>query len=122
MKEHYQKALATMYDINMLELERFRMKAPVTQEEMSEKYGQEVMQRFGNVHEAYLKQGKTREKYMERLKLEFKEAKSIETQDLEALDGYFEHKRWFKQKSKALFRDWERDKKDLRDKTITLIE
>lgn len=79
MKEHYQKALATMHDINMLELERFRMKAPVTQEELGDRYGQEVLQRFGNVHEAYLKQGKTRDKYMQRLKLEFKDEKSIET-------------------------------------------
>lgn len=41
---------------------------------------------------------------------------------MELLDSYFEHKRWFKQKSKALFRDWEREKKELKEKTVKMIE
>ncbi len=62
-----------MHDINMLELERFRINAPITLEELNENYDQSIISRFGNVHEAYLKSGKTREKYVERLKIEFKE-------------------------------------------------
>jgi hypothetical protein len=58
---------------------------------------------------------------MERQALEFKED-GLTRDQLELLDAYFEHKRWFKQKSKALFRDWERDKKELKDKTVKLIE
>jgi len=34
MKENYQKALATMHDINTLELERYRMNCPVDYEEL----------------------------------------------------------------------------------------
>lgn len=58
---------------------------------------------------------------MERLQLEYK-GEDLSKQDFELLDSYFEHKRWFKQKTKALFRDWERDKKELKEKTIKLIE
>lgn len=58
---------------------------------------------------------------MERLYLEFKDGQ-LKKEDYDMLDSYFEHKRWFKQKSKALFRDWERDKKELKEKTVKLIE
>lgn len=39
MKENYQKALATMNDINNLEIERYRMNAPIEYEELLNKYG-----------------------------------------------------------------------------------
>jgi hypothetical protein len=58
---------------------------------------------------------------MERLNLEFRE-EGLNKDDLDILDSYFEHKRWFKQKSKALFRDTERDKSALKDKTLLMIE
>ena len=58
---------------------------------------------------------------MERIIIEFKEENFSKSQ-IELLDSYFEHKRWFKQKSKALFRDWEREKKELKEKTVKLIE
>jgi hypothetical protein len=38
------------------------------------------------------------------------------------MDAYLEHRRFFKSKTKALFRDWERDKKELKERTVRLIE
>jgi hypothetical protein len=38
------------------------------------------------------------------------------------LDAYIEHKRWLKVQSKALFRDWEREKLDLKQRTVKSIE
>ena len=74
------------------------------------------------MHESYIVQGgKSREKYMERLALEFRD-EQLQKADLDLIDAYLEHKRWYKQKSKALYRDWERDKKELKDKTIKMIE
>jgi hypothetical protein len=63
------------------------------------------------VHELYLKSGKSREKYMQRLEIEFKhESKKLTKSDLETIDSFFEHKRWAGQKEKALLRDLQRDK------------
>ncbi|CDW87601.1 UNKNOWN [Stylonychia lemnae] len=121
MKENYQKALGTMHDINTLELERYRMNCPIEYEELLQQFGQQTLLRFQAIHDSYLKQGKTREMYMQRLQLEFKD-EQLKKDDYELLDQYYEHKRWFKQKSKALFRDWERDKKDLKEKAVRLIE
>ena len=59
--------------------------------------------------------------YMERLSLEFKD-ESLPKSDLDLLDAYLEHKRWYKQRSRALYRDWERDKREHRDKTVRMIE
>jgi len=58
---------------------------------------------------------------MERLDLEFR-SESISRDDIELLDSFFEHKRWLSQKTKALFRDWQRDKCDLKEKTVRMIE
>ena len=58
---------------------------------------------------------------MERLQLEFKED-GFSKEDMDVLDSYFEYKRWFKKKSKAVFRDWEREKQQLRERTVKLIE
>jgi len=45
------------------------------------------------VHEAYLKSGKSREKYMQRIEIEFKN-ESLAKTDYELIDSFFEHKRW----------------------------
>ena len=34
----------------------------------------------------------------------------------------FRSKRWYRAKTKAIFRDWERDKRDLKEKTVKMIE
>lgn len=41
---------------------------------------------------------------------------------MDELDRFFDHKRWLKQKEKALIRDWHREKKELRDRTVQMIE
>ena len=38
------------------------------------------------------------------------------------LDKYFEQRRFFRQKVKAIFRDWAKEKKDLKERTVKLIE
>lgn len=59
---------------------------------------------------------------MDRLELEFRMERGVSRMDLDELDRFFDHKRWLKQKEKALMRDWQREKKDLRDRTIQMIE
>jgi hypothetical protein len=53
-----------------------------------------------------LKSGKSREKYMQRLEIEFRhDVKKINKSDFEVIDSYYEHKRWVRSKEKALLRD-----------------
>ena len=59
---------------------------------------------------------------MDRVELEFRMDASISRQDCDQLDRYFQHKRWQKQKEKALLRDWNREKQELKDKTVQMIE
>ena len=47
---------------------------------------------------------------------------SISKMDLDLLDRFYQHKRWLKQKEKALLRDWNREKQELKDKTVLMIE
>jgi hypothetical protein len=85
-------------------------------------FGSGVIERAQAVHETYVvQQGKSREKYMTRLGLEFKD-ESLTRADLELLDAFLEHRRWFRAKTKAIFRDWERDKSELKEKTVKMIE
>ena len=58
---------------------------------------------------------------MERVELEFR-MDGLSRRDLDELDTFYQHKRWLKQKEKALLRDWQREKLELREKTIRLIE
>ena len=95
MKDNYTKALSTMQELNLVELERLRMSAPISYDELIERHDQQIILRFQAIHESYLKQGKTREKYMERLALEFRE-EGLAKADLELIDSYLEHRRWFR--------------------------
>jgi len=96
------------------------MSTPIDFESLVDKFGLDAVNRAAAVHDTYIVQGgKSREKYMERLALEFK---GLSKADLDLLDGYHEHKRHLRAKTKALYRDWERDKKDLKDRTVKLIE
>lgn len=47
---------------------------------------------------------------------------TINRVDLDELDRFYDQKRWLKQKEKALVRDWHREKKALRDRTVQMIE
>ena len=100
------------------------MAAPIQYDELCQQYEQTVISRVQAVHDAYVIQGgKSRDKYMERLGLEFAgEDISLSRADFEVIDGWIEHKRWFKQRSRALYRDWERDKRELKEKTVRMIE
>ena len=123
MKDSYQKAVATMSELFMLENERAKMQAPISYEELADMFGGDIIERASAVHETYVvQQGKSREKYMARMSLEFKQDTSLTKADLDLLDAFLEHRRWFRAKTKALFRDWERDRRDLRERTVRLIE
>ncbi len=62
-----------MGELFMLENERARMQAPVSFDELSDMFGLDVLERAQAVHDTYIvQQGKSREKYMARLSLEFK--------------------------------------------------
>lgn len=58
---------------------------------------------------------------MARLGIEFKD-EGLTKGDLDLIDAFLEHRRWFRTKTKAIFRDWERDKRDLKDRTVKLIQ
>ena len=58
---------------------------------------------------------------MERVELEFR-MDGLSRRDLDELDTFYQHRRWLKQKEKALLRDWQREKLELKEKTIRLIE
>ena len=59
---------------------------------------------------------------MDRVQLEFRMDASINRHDLDQMDRFFQHKRWLKQKEKALLRDWNREKQELKEKTVQMIE
>lgn len=66
-------------------------------------------------------QGKTREKYTERLEIEFKYDK-LTKKDFELIDSYYEHKKFSKQKQSALLRDLAKDRQALKERTVAMIE
>ena len=112
-----------MTELFQLETERARIAAPIEYEALVERYGLDVINRASAVHDSYIVQGgKSREMYMERLGIEYKKDYSLTKQDLDLIDGYLEHRRFLRARSKALYRDWERDKRDLKDKTVKMIE
>ena len=122
MKENFQKAIATMTELFMLENERAKMSAPIQYEELIQQYDPALVERAAAIHDSYMVQGgKSRDKYMQRLVIEFKD-EGLDKSDLDLMDAYLEHRRFFRSKTKALYRDWERDKKDLKDRTVKLIE
>lgn len=95
-----------MNELHNLEKDRIHMKAPIQWQEISEIYTQDILSRFQAVHEQYIGGGKTREKYMQRIDIEFKhEVKKLTKSDIELIDSFFEHKRWSKQKERNLVRD-----------------
>jgi len=59
---------------------------------------------------------------MDRVELEFRMDPSLNRLDLDELDKFYDHKRWLKQKEKALLRDWHREKQELKEKTVQMIE
>ena len=59
---------------------------------------------------------------MDRVELEFRMDASINRVDLDQLDRFYDHKRWLKQKEKALLRDWQREKQELKERTVQMIE
>lgn len=89
-------------------------------EEITAKFSQTQVRRFLAVFDQYQRQGAhaTRTQYMDRLELEFRMDASLTKADLDELDCFFQHKRWLKQKEKALIRDWQREKQELKEKTV----
>jgi hypothetical protein len=96
MKDNFQKAIATMTELFMLETERARMSAPISYEELTSQYDPYIIERASAIHDSYIVQGgKSRDKYMQRLTIEFKD-EGFEKQDLDLLDAFLEHRRFYR--------------------------
>ena len=60
------------------------------------KFSRSQIQRFLSVFDAYQRQGgSTREKYRERLEIEFRRD-GLTKSDLDSLDAYYQKRRWLK--------------------------
>ena len=111
-----------MAELFMLENERAKMAAPIQYEKLIQNFDLSIVERAAAVHDNYMVQGgKSRDKYMQRLALEFKD-EGLDRSSLDLLDGYLEHRRFYRAKTKALLRDYERERRDLRERTVRLIE
>lgn len=127
---NYQRALQTMEMLYKTEIQRLSLQQQPgatgevpSQEHIQMVFTPDQIKRFAAVFDSYQKQGNaSRHSYMGRAELEFRMDSGITRGDLDALDAYFQHKRWLKQKEKALVRDWQREKAELKEKTVALIE
>jgi len=119
MKKDYKRAIDTMNETFKLKYERLKMNEPVTQEEINEEFNEKEKEAMKRIYNDYILGGQNRVKYQERIEIEFP---NYPRRKLEMLDSYIEHKRWLKVQSKALFRDWERDKLEFKQRTIKAIE
>jgi hypothetical protein len=72
IKDNYYKALSIMNELNGIEIDRLHMNAPCQWSDLTDRHDTAILQRFQNIHETYLKSGKSREKYMQRIEIEFK--------------------------------------------------
>ena len=84
-----------MSELNGIEIDRIHMNAPCQWSDLTDRHDTDILQRFQNIHETYLKSGKSREKYMQRIDIEFRND-NLNKQDIELIDAFFEHKRWLK--------------------------
>lgn len=63
MKDSYHRALGIMEELNQIERDRVEMNAPVTYKQLEELFNSSILNRFQSIYEAYLKNGKSRDKY-----------------------------------------------------------
>ncbi|CAI2363332.1 unnamed protein product [Moneuplotes crassus] len=119
MKKDYQKAIDIMNETYQLKFERLKINEPISQEEINEIFSEQEKERMIRIYNDYILGGQNRKKYQERIEIEFP---NYPREKLEMLDAYIEHKRWLKVQNKALYRDWEREKMELKQRTIKSIE
>jgi hypothetical protein len=108
-----------MNETYQLKFERLKMNEPVSLEEINQLFSDKEKEAMMRIHNDYIIGGKNRTKYKERVEIEFP---NYPPGKIEMLDSYIEFKRWFRVQSKALFRDWEREKLELKERTIKSIE
>ena len=102
-----------------LKFERLKMNEPVSQKEINEIFSEKEKDAMNRIYNDYILGGQNRKKYQERIEIEFS---NYPREELQMLDAFIEHKRWLKVQNKALFRDWEREKMELKQKTVKSIE
>ena len=119
MKTDYRKAIEIMNETYKLKYERLELNEPVSEEEINQSYTEKEVERMMKIHADYIIGSQNRKKYMERIEIEFP---NFPRDKIEMLDAFIEHKRWLKVQRKALFRDWEREKLELKQRTIKSIE
>lgn len=119
MQTDYQKAIDIMNETYQLKFERLKLNEPVSQEEINENFTEKDRETMMRIYNDYILGGQNRVKYQERLEIEFPK---YSRDKLDMLDAYIEHKRWVRLQNKALYRDWEREKLELKQRTIKAIE
>jgi len=119
MKIDYKRAMDIMNETFELKLERLKMNEPVTQEEINQEFNNKEKETMKRIYDDYILSSQNRVKYQERIEIEFP---NYPREKLDMLDSYIEHKRWLKVQGKALFRDWQREKLELKQRTIKAIE
>ena len=67
---------------------------------------------FLHIYKTYIKRGKDRDIYMERLAIQFPK---MPRKQLEAHDQYIVDTEYYNKKTKALYRDWEKEKIQMKE-------
>ena len=64
-----------MDELHSIEIDRLHLNAPCLYSDLLKLHSAEILERFHNIYETYIKSGKSREKYMQRIEIEFKNDK-----------------------------------------------
>ena len=91
MKVDFARAVESVNEIYRLEFERLGLKMPPYMSRFEEEWPEKEQNRLGVVYDNYIRSGKGREKYWERLQLEFP---GRSREQLEGADACVEFRRW----------------------------
>lgn len=116
MRQSYLKTIETMDLVYQTEIQRTKMPEDLFEDLQLRNLAQHI-ERFEYIFE--LTAGKGRESYMHRAHLEFPQLTRV---DIDKLDKYVNARKFSKQKEKAVVREWRKEKLDLKQKTMNLIE
>ena len=119
MKTNYIKAIEILNETYQLKFEKLKLNEPITEDEINQIFDEKDKETFIRIHSNYILSEQNRTKYKDRISIELP---NISNDKIELLDSFIEYKRWLRVQSKAIFRDLEKRKLDLKTKTIKSIE
>ena len=132
MLNDYYKAIKCLDEIYSLELSRVKeevsYRGPLPylndsyqnyDEEMTKLWTNSMKERFYYIYRTYIKAGKDRELYSDRLKIEFPE---LTRKQIDEYDRVVLSKEQARKRRKALYRDWNREKIDLKNKLQSQVK